>query len=233
MTRNTNARIAGVTFLAYIAAGITSLMLTGPATRGDGIAARLANVAQHATDLRITIVLGFVMSLSAIVLGVTLYAITRDEDRDLAMLGLTCRVLEGGVDSVSTTLGLLWLVTATGPNAPDTSTAHVLGTFLLMPGVATGAVFFAVGSTLFCSLLLRGRMVPVPLAWLGVLASLLLVVILPLQISGLAGSMNWSGAATWLIWFPMLVFEVTLALWFIIKGVAAPQTTRNRPASAV
>jgi hypothetical protein len=26
------------------------------------------------------------------------------------------------------------------------------------------------------------------------------------------------------IWLPMLVFEVTLALWLLIKGVAAPAT---------
>jgi hypothetical protein len=27
---------------------------------------------------------------------------------------------------------------------------------------------------------------------------------------------------TWIVWFPMLVFEVTLALWLLIKGVAGP-----------
>jgi len=27
---------------------------------------------------------------------------------------------------------------------------------------------------------------------------------------------------TWLLWRPMLVFELTLAVWFIVKGVAAP-----------
>lgn len=225
MTRTTNARVAGVTFLVYIAAAITSLILSGPATRGDGIAARLASVAQHATDLRITIVLALVMSFSALVLAVTLYAITREQDRDLAMLGLTCRVVEGIADGIPTTLALLWLANATAVNAPDTETAHVLGTFLLRPEAGPNAMFFAVGSTLFCWLLLRGRMIPTALAWLGVLASVLLVVILPLQLSGLfGGAVNWSGVATWLIWLPMLIFEVTLAFWLIIKGVAPPKS---------
>jgi hypothetical protein len=44
-----------------------------------------------------------------------------------------------------------------------------------------GAMYFAVGSTLFAWFLLRGRMIPVALAWLGVLSSALLVVILPLD----------------------------------------------------
>src|SRR5439155_17387619 len=91
-----------------------------------------------------------------------------------------------------------------------------------IPGQA-GAIFFAVGSTLFSWLLLRGRMIPVALAWLGVLASVSLVVILTLQRAGLSGgSTDWFGAVTWLLWLPMLVFEVTLALWLIVKGVAAP-----------
>jgi hypothetical protein len=165
MTRRTNARIAGVTFLVYIAAGISSLVLSGRA---------------QATD-----VLSLVTSFSALVLGVTLYAITRDQDPDLAMLGLTCRVIEA------------------------------------VPG--EGAIFFAVGSTIFSWLLLRGRMIPAALAWLGVLASAFLVVILPLQRAGLfGGAANWFSSVTWLMWLPALVFELTLAAWLIAKGVATP-----------
>jgi len=44
MTRMTNARIAGVTFLLYIAVGIAGLLVSGGATRGDDAAARLANL---------------------------------------------------------------------------------------------------------------------------------------------------------------------------------------------
>ncbi len=225
MTRRTNARIAGFTFLFYIAVGILSLVLLSRATSGEGIAAKLAGIAQHATEVRVVVVLTLLTSFSALVLGVTLYAITREQDPDLAMLGLTCRVVEGvnGATSIPRTLGLLWLATATGVNAPDTGAAHALGAFFLRGSPTVSATFFAVGSTLFSWLLLRGRMIPIPLAWLGVVASVLLVVILPLQFTGLLGGpMTWSALVTWLVWLPMLVFEVTLALWLIIKGVAMP-----------
>lgn len=43
MTRLTNARIAGVTFLAYIAAGITDMRLNARATTGTDMADRRAN----------------------------------------------------------------------------------------------------------------------------------------------------------------------------------------------
>jgi uncharacterized protein DUF4386 len=166
MTRTANARIAGVTFLVYIVAGMASLALA----RRTGA----------------TAVLPLITSLSALVLGVTLYALTRGQDPDLAMLALVCRVIEA------------------------------------IPGQAA-PFFFAVGSTIFSWLLLRGRMIPVVLAWLGVLASALLVVILPLQRAGLfGGAASWFSTVTWIVWLPALVFELTLAVWLLSKGVAAP-----------
>ena len=217
MTRTTNARIAGSTFLFYIAVGISSAVLFGRATSGEGVAAKLAGIAQHASNVRITVVLDLLCCFSALVLAVTLYAITREEDPDLAMLALTCRVGEGVIGAVGilSTLGLLWLATAAGANAPDTAAAHALGAFLLRGNVALTATFFAVGSTLFSYLLLRGRMIPIPLAWLGVVASVLLVVGLPLQLAGFL-----RGPVTSIMWLPMLAFEVPLALWLLIKGVA-------------
>jgi len=218
MTRTTNARIAGVTFLAYIAAGVTSMVLSGRATSGEGIAAKLAAIARHEGDMRLVVLLGLVQSFSALVLAVTLWTITREEDPDLAMLALACRVSEGilGGLSVPGTLTLLWLATATGANAPETGAANALAAYLLRSDMAFTATFFAVGSTLFACLLLRGRMIPAPLAWLGVGASALLVVGLPLQLAGYL-----RGPITSLLWLPMLAFEVPLALWFLVKGVAA------------
>jgi len=221
MTRTTNARIAGFTFLFYIAAGITSMIVFGRAAAGAEIAARLASIALHATHIGVVSLLALLQSFCAIVLGVTLYAITRDEDADLAMLGLTFRVGEGLIGiSLPTSLALLWLATVTGANAPDARTAQALGALLLKVEASTifiSATFFAVGSTLFSWLLLRGRMIPVTLAWLGVAASILLVVVLPL---GGAGFVH--GPITMLIWIPMAVFEVLLAVWLLIKGVAPP-----------
>jgi Domain of unknown function (DUF4386) len=167
MTRRTNATVAGITFLVYIVAGIASLALKN----------RVGVVA----------LLTLVTSFCALVLGVTLYAITREEDQDLALLALLCRVIES------------------------------------VPGHGGGAIYFAVGSTLFCWLLLRGRMIPIALAWLGVIASALLVVLLLLRTAGLFGpGTNWSSSLTWLTWLPMLVFEVTFAVWLIVKGVDVP-----------
>ena len=220
MTRTTNARIAGFTYLAYIALGIASMVLFNQATGDQGIVAKLAGIAQHTTGVGATIILTLLTCFAALVLGVTLYRITREQDPDLAMLALTCRVGEGVLSGifVLATLGLLWLGTAVGENAPNTESAHALGMFLFkVQGWNTliGATFFAVGSMLFCWLLLRGRMIPVALAWLGVISSVLLVVGLPLQLAEFL-----HGAVTQLMWIPVALFELIVALWLLIKGVA-------------
>ena len=226
MTRTTNARIAGFTYLFYAAIGICYELLMHQATGVDGDAAKLARIGQYATNVRLTILIALLECLSSLVLAVTLYGITRDEDPELAMLGLVCRVAEGvlgSVNNIPSYLGLLWLANAGGgTGAPDIPTTNALRAFLLMPGpsVPLGAIFFAVGSLIFSYLLLRGRMVPVSIAWLGVFASGLLVVVLPVQLAGLS-----TGPLTgYYEWLPALAFQVVLALWLLIKGVAAPAT---------
>jgi hypothetical protein len=226
MTRRTNARLAGLTFLFYIAVGITGMVVSNRAISGTGIAAQLASIARHATEMRVYAVLSLLTSFSALVLGVSLYAITRGQDPDLAMLGMTCRLIEAvnNATSISGTLGLLWLATAAGQQTLDTGAVHALSAFQLRGSPTVSATFFAVGSTFFSWLLLRGRMVPVSLARLGVVASLLLVVLLPLQIGGSL----FGGLIGWLMWMPMLVFEVWLAFWLIIKGVGEPTKRQEK-----
>jgi len=226
MTRTTNARIAGFTYLFYAAIGVCIELLMHQARGVDGdAAAKLARIGQYATNVRLAILIVLLECFSALVLAVTLYGITRDQDHELAMLALVCRVAEGvlGTSNIPNYLGLLWLAKAGGgAGAPDIATTNALGTFLLMPvpSVPIGAIFFAVGSTIFSWLLLRGRMVPVSIAWLGVFASGLLAVLLPLQLAGFSTG-PLSGYYQWL---PALVFQIVLALWLLIKGVATPAT---------
>jgi len=228
MTRRTNARVAGLAFLVYIAVAFPSMLLMDRAAAGVGTAAKLASLAQHASDVRLVIVLDLVSCFCALVLAVTLYSITRDEDQDLAMLVLVFRSAEGIVGGVSMqrTLGQLWLATAAGPDAPDPSTANVLAASLVrLPSwnMQVAASFFAVGSLIFSYLLLRGRIVPAALAWVGVIVSMLVVVILPMQLAAFV-----SGKITEYMWFPLLAFEVPLGFWLLIKGAAMPS---RRPPS--
>ncbi len=223
MTRTTNARIAGFTFLAYIAATLASMVILDHAASGEAITDKLAAISEHATSVRVAMLLALAQALATLVLAVTLYAITRDEDRDLALLAMACRLTEGviGALSASATLALLWVATASGLDASGAGALDALGGYLLRDDSAVSALFFALGSALFAYLLLRGRLIPVALGWLGVTASILLVVGLPAQ---LVNFIDPSVAS--LMWLPMLAFEIPLGLWLLVKGVS-PSRSMN------
>jgi hypothetical protein len=214
MTRQTNAKLAGAMFLLYIVAGIAG-MIVSPGASGADTVAKLASVAQHATEVRIAMLLGLLTGFIALALGVALYGITRDEDHELALLALLCRAAEGISVWVPmlATVGLLWLADA----PPVAASGLALAEFLIKVkgwNVTLAATFFAVGSMIFSWLLLRGRLIPTALARLGVFASVVLVAALPLRLADVL-----SGISTQLIWIPMAAFEIPLGFWLLIKGV--------------
>jgi len=220
MTRSMNARLAGFGYLSYIGVGILNEVLMYRATSVEGTAAKLARIGEHSADVRLAIILKLAECFSAFVLAVALYGITRDEDNELAMLGLLCRFAEGVLIAslIPNSQGLLWLASVrAGVDVPDVATRNALGAFVLAPGAAVGAMFFAVGSAIFSYLLLRGRMIPISLAWWGLLSSALLVIGVPLQVAGFL-----TGPLAGYQWVPAIVFAPVFASWLLIKGVAAP-----------
>ena len=219
MTRNTSARIAGATYLLYIGVAFPSMVLFRRATAGDGIPAQLANIAQHAGEMRAILLLTLGSTFCALILAVTLNKITRDEDPEIAMFGLLCRAGEGILSGIIfDTAGLLWLAAGTGPGVPAGESAKTIAALLLRVGswqVNASATLFAAGSTAFCYLLLRGRMIPLWLAWLGVSGSALIWIGVPLDLTHIIG-----GPINQLMWIPIGLFEITVAFWFLFKGVA-------------
>ena len=223
MTVRTSSRVAGFAFLVYIAAALSGMILGGQASAGDTPAAKLAAVAAHVGTMRLAWILETIGVFCAFVLAVTLWSITRAEDPDLSVLAAVFRVGEGvtGAVTLDGAAERLWLAThvdSLDAATRDTLTAVHFG----IPGrMGIGATCFLVGSTIFAWLMLRGRIVPVALAWIGLLGSIFALIIEPLALLGVA-----HGAITRVIWLPLLVFEVWLALWLIVKGAAVPAAGR-------
>jgi hypothetical protein len=171
--------------------------------------------------VRVNALLGLATSFVALTLGVALYGLTREEDHELAMLALMCRVAEGVVGSLPAlaSRGLLWLASNGSTGVPSESALAAAELLVKLRGLLPllGATFFAVGSLLFAHLLLRGRMIPRSLALLGVVASAVLVLLLPGQLAGIIGS-----PVTSYMWAPMAVFEVVLAVWLLAQGTTVP-----------
>ena len=215
MTHRTSARVAGVGFLAYIALGVLGMRLSRGMPDATDTVARLQAIGAHLDLVRTNMLLGLATALIALTLAVTLHAITRGVDEEIARLAMIFRIGEGFSIMIPTmaSLGLIWL--AGGSGGGDGVALAGLLLKVKAWNVVMAALFFAVGSTLFSWLFLRGLLIPAPLAWLGIIASVLLVVTLPSQLVN-------GESLTMLHWIPMGVFEVVLALWLIVKGVREP-----------
>ncbi|HJQ21166.1 MAG TPA: DUF4386 domain-containing protein [Gemmatimonadaceae bacterium] len=218
MTRTANARVAGIAYLLYIAAAGSGAYIFSRAVFGNDVATQLASMAQHATQVRLSELLGMIGSFCALALAVSLYSITRVQDGDIALVGFAFRLAEGimGAVGVPVTLALVSVTALAGDAAPTADGLHAVAAVLLRRSSLIGAWLFAIGSTAFCWLLLRGRMIPAWLAWVGVAGSALLIVTLPLQVLRFIGS-----PFTAIAWVPIAFFEVVVAVWFLVKGVAS------------
>src|SRR5262249_36414443 len=226
MTRTTVARLAGFTFLFYISASIIGSNLFARTSNGDGIAAKLANIAAHGSQVDLCFILALLTIFAALILAVALYALTRDEDADLALFALICRVVEGVLNAVPTIAMLALLSVASQASAAvgsEAAASNALGSFLLgLQGwsATASAPVFGVGSALYYYLLARAGSVPKLLGYFGVLSSTLLVIAIPLEPFQVI-----RGAMAFYIWLPSLAFELIFAPWLIIKGVGAPRTS--------
>ncbi|HUQ19451.1 MAG TPA: DUF4386 domain-containing protein [Gemmatimonadaceae bacterium] len=225
MTRRANSAVAGFTFLLYIALAYPAMSLSARASAGDGIPAKLATLAEHAADVRLSAVLFLLSSFCALILAVTLYRITCEEDADIAMLGMICRVAEGiAGGGLVPALGLMWLATTSRAGMADGASANTLAGFLFKVqdwDLIVASTFFAVGSTAFAYLFVRGRIIPAPLAWLGFLGSAVLATGLVLQLAGVV-----SASVINIMFIPLALFEIPLGFWLLIKGARAPEKLR-------
>ena len=221
MTLRRNAMLAGLGLLLYIGVGVLQMVIGSGVSAGDTPSARLASMAVHGSRVQFSALLGLATSAFALLLGVTFRALTTSVDNDAAWFAAFCRAAEGMVGLVAVLLSLTLLSLSSGDlGVFDRANLDVAGAVLfklrsLLP--LTAAFCFSAGSLVFAVLLARGRLIPSWLAWTGVVASALLVLLLPVQLAG-----GLSGTVAQIMWMPMAVFEIVLGIRFIVRGVAVP-----------
>jgi hypothetical protein len=218
------ARLAGFMFLFLIATVLASSFLLSGVEEPE-ISNTFRNISQDIFRIRLSTYLLIVSSISTLILATMLYIITKRQDENLAILALLCRATEAalyamGITSVFALLFLSEGIATASEN--ELASARVLGELVSsVENLSTniGAIFFAVGSTLYSYLFFKARSIPAPLAGLGLVASLMLVVGVPLQTA--AGHSTVAGASA-AIWIPMFVFEISTGSWLLIKGAKMP-----------
>ena len=216
MKLRTEAKMAGFAYLSYIGFTMSSSILYAKATAGDDVLQTLSTLTRMIWTARITVLLDLFQTVCAVVLAVTLYRLVKAVNPTLALLAMFFRLGEGLLGSLPllSKLELMRLATTQTVGSTDTSSYLSFGNEILQrPDDGFSQFCFVVGGFVFACLFLRGRLIPRWLAWIGVVTIGVQLVVVPLHIATIV-----PGSIVNLLWMPILLYELPLGIWLIVKG---------------
>jgi hypothetical protein len=224
-TTRINAIVTGALFIIATTTAVNGVLLYDPIIKGS---AYLSNGAANGNQVILGALNELILACAAIGTGIMLYPHLRKHNESIA-LGYVCvRLLEAVVITVGL-VGVLALLTVSrdfaGAAAPAATAYQATGTallavrewaFIIGPNLLLGV------NTLLCSyLLFRTRLVPRPIAVLGLTGAVLI------SIAGVLLMFDmlqlWSPTLA-LFAAPVALYEMILALWLIAKGFNATAT---------
>lgn len=226
----TRARIVGILFIGAAVFSILGLYLEGPALNNPEY------IVQGPTS-EFQIVLGAYFEAVAVATmvgtGIAFFPLFREYNQSLALGYAGFRILEGalvlvGALSVLTILGLRQAYTGGAAlDAPTLQTAgHLLRslhdwTFILGPNFMLG-----INTSMAAYVLYRTKLVPRTIAMLGLVGAVLISIAAILTLFGVIGQFSTFGA---LLALPIFAYEMSLAVWLILKGFNEPGSVTESP----
>ena len=228
------ARLAGLLYLTIIVTSILSLLVVEArlVVEGDW-STTTQRIAADQTLFRAGLVYEMVMFASVIALAWALFVILRGVDRNRALLALLWRMAEAVVGAVTVLLGVLVVLLVGSQDARaafEPAQLHALVEVLLTAraiGFDVAVFFLSLGTIVYCRLLYISRYVPRPLAGLGIVAFMIMLV-------GTAVSLllPQSKDLTMIGWAPGILFEAAIGVWLLLKGISAATVGRAAPVAA-
>ena len=191
--------------------------------------ATAANIVTSERLYRLGLVTDLLTVAGVIVLLWGLHVILKPINRNVAMLAAFFRLMENAIAAgtiVFAFVALRLLARTPYLQAFDPPQLAVLSR-VIMGGHGTGLsvafIFLGLGSTIFSYLWLKSGYIPRAIAWLGILASLLMTVF------GLTAMVLPAlGTAVGLTYMtPMFFYEVGLGIWLLVKGLKGPPLVAN------
>lgn len=216
------AKIAGAAYLITMASAMfAEFYVRGKLVVRSDAVATASNILANESLFRAAILADVLTWVGVIVLVWALFELLAPVDRSVARLAAFFRVVEVAILGSITVNSLLVLIILGSPEYLQTFERGQLQSLarLLLGAESTGyrmaLLFSGLGTVTFSSLLLRSGYIPRALATLGILAgsvmALYLLASIPLPAFG--------RAAYWAGFLPIIVFEVSLGVWLLAKGV--------------
>jgi hypothetical protein len=190
---------------------------------GD-IAESMTNIANHALQMQASIVVEMITAIGIVMLGSLLYVTLRKQNDKVALLALGLYVMEATILAASRiAVFALLRVSQESVLVGHPAQMQMLGNLFYDAqsfGYDLHMLPFALGATLFYSLLFKSRVIPRVLALLGLVAAPLALIGTVLVLVGVEVPI--------LVFLPNLPFELAAGVWFLVKG-CRPDSLRNVP----
>jgi Domain of unknown function (DUF4386) len=233
-TQRIYARVAGFLFLWLIITGLAGA-LTISHIVGSGTFAETAKRVMASEHLyRVALSSELIETLSVVLLAFALYVTLKPVDKLLAQIAMYWRLGESFIGGVGMILGFVKLrlySSSQSIGGVGTDQSKALVDLARSTGFAEyniSAIFFSIGSILFCYLFFKSRYIPKILSAFGVFASVVVTIICfaSLIFPEHAALLQYG-------WAPMAIAEVTTGIWlmlFAVKTQAPSDQQSARPA---
>lgn len=228
-TYRTNATIAGVLYIVGTVAGVLSLALSQPLRDASD---PLAGAATNAGQVTIAALFVLLMGLALAMVPVVLYPVLK---RHSQILALGYVVFRGALETFTCFVTVIaWLLlVALGKfyvQAGDAAASgfQASGDLLVRAGSggAVGGIIFCLGALMFYAVLYQSRLVP---RWITVWGLAAVVPYLAAQFLAVFDLLDPVSSTATLLFVPMAVQEMVLAVWLIVKGFNLSAAASPRP----
>jgi hypothetical protein len=227
----TNAQIAGVLLILGTVPIIIAMLLFGQHLSSPDI---LSAVAAHRFSTLLVALALIVMGISCAGIGISLYPILKRQSEGLAMGAMGLRIVEGALQ-IASSAGFFALVALSqefvkAGNPPDS--------FFQPAGAAIKALNdwvsniyglpFGIAAVIYYTIFYRTRLVP---RWLSVWGLAGITLMLVSVVSNLLSLIDASSPVGLVLCLPIMIQELVLAAWLIVKGFSTSLSTPSNTSS--
>lgn len=214
------ARIVGALFLIAIVVSILGGSIIEPVLTAPDY---LSSVSANGTQVVLGVLLELINGLAVIGIAVMLFPIFKKHNEALALGYVALRILEAVV-VITAVSGPLTLIALSreyvAAGAADASAFHAVGTSLvaersLWVSQMLGIFFGLTALVLYC-ILYQSKLVPRFVSIWGLIGAVLVMTWNLLELFGISVSLGMVLA------LPMMLNEIFLAIWLIVKGFSSP-----------
>jgi hypothetical protein len=226
-------RTSGVLFILGTVPMIAAMLLFGQHLSSPDI---LSAVAEHRFSTLMLALSVLVMGIACGGIGISLYPVIKRHSEGLAVAVTGLRLMEGAI-AAATAVGFFALVAVSQEfvkaGSPPGSLYQAIGAAIKAVNDWASYLYvlpFGAAALIYYAVFYRIRLVP---RWLAAWGFAGILLILVSCIGGVLALVDPSSPVLFLLNMPILVQELVLALWLIVKGFsfsANPRTTSKVPA---